>query len=407
MGFFLGASAAQYALRLDKLKAAEETLMRYASEFGNRPAHTYTMLLIDTHIPASSVPLEGLKPTDTLIIHGVQLDSLEKSGELVSEYPLVMLHGYMNGALYYYRNLVGLTKYFPTVVSLDFLGWGLSSRPAFRPSIENGKSEVKATEDVFVESLEAWRKAQGMEKMVLAGHSMGGYLSIAYCERYPERVDRLILLSPVGVPEDEQAATRKIPSWTWWAVTKLFLWDVTPGSIVRALPGETRGRGYIAQYIDKRLPVVQDMKEKEALTDYLYYNSVAKPSGEKALQRLLTPQAFAKVPMAHRIPSLKIKNVSFLYGAVDWMDAKGGLQVQQMVEADKGNDTKVDVYQIPKAGHLLMLDNWLDFEKGIVMAAGGKAQAGPRKLTPNYNKIPARQGDSASMKVPPPQVVIA
>ena len=32
---------------------------------------------------------------------------------------------------------------------------------------------------------------------------MGGYMSVAYCEKYPERVERLILISPAGVPDDE------------------------------------------------------------------------------------------------------------------------------------------------------------------------------------------------------------
>ena len=91
----------------------------------------------------------------------------------------------MNGALCYYRNLVGLTKYFPTVYFLDFLGWRLLSRPSFHP-LDNS---VQATENVFVKSLEAWCKAQQIEKMVLAGHSMGGYLSGAYCENHPEQVE--------------------------------------------------------------------------------------------------------------------------------------------------------------------------------------------------------------------------
>ena len=129
------------------------------------------------------MPLKGLKD-ETLVIHGIRLDALDEQ-QKVSKYPLVTLHGYMNGALCYYRNLVGLTKYFPTVYSLDFLGWGLSSRPAFHP-LDNS---VQATENVFVESLEAWRKAQQIEKMVLAGHSMGGYLSGAYCEKYLEQVE--------------------------------------------------------------------------------------------------------------------------------------------------------------------------------------------------------------------------
>ena len=41
----------------------------------------------------------------------------------------------------------------------------------------------------------------GLEKIVLLGHSMGGYLSCRYALKYPENVERLILVSPVGVGE--------------------------------------------------------------------------------------------------------------------------------------------------------------------------------------------------------------
>lgn len=46
-----------------------------------------------------------------------------------------------------------------------------AGRPPFR-----ARNTVEA-ESFFVESLEAWRREQGLEKMVLMGHSMGGYLS--------------------------------------------------------------------------------------------------------------------------------------------------------------------------------------------------------------------------------------
>jgi cardiolipin-specific phospholipase len=41
--------------------------------------------------------------------------------------------------------------------------------------------------------------------MTLIGHSLGGYLSTAYALRYPSRVDRLVLLSPAGIPENPYA----------------------------------------------------------------------------------------------------------------------------------------------------------------------------------------------------------
>lgn len=96
------------------------------------------------------------------------------------ETPLVMLHGYMNGAAYFYRNFAGLSRHFTSIYSLDLLGWGLSSRPKFALIDDR----VRTAEDFFVESLEAWRSKNNIDRMILAGHSMGGYVSVAYCGEF-------------------------------------------------------------------------------------------------------------------------------------------------------------------------------------------------------------------------------
>lgn len=81
---------------------------------------------------------------------------------------------------------------------------GLSSRPSpnllSSPSSASVPSRVARAEHFFLSSLEAWRQSVGVEKMILVGHSLGGYLASAYTVRYPEHVSGLILVSPAGVP---------------------------------------------------------------------------------------------------------------------------------------------------------------------------------------------------------------
>jgi cardiolipin-specific phospholipase len=38
----------------------------------------------------------------------------------------------------------------------------------------------------------------GIPKLVLAGHSFGGYLAAMYAVKYPQNLTELILLSPAG-----------------------------------------------------------------------------------------------------------------------------------------------------------------------------------------------------------------
>jgi len=81
------------------------------------------------------------------------------------------------------------------VYALDWRGFGRSPRGGEHAF--NART-LEETHSYFIDSLEKWRKAQGLERMALMGHSMGGYLVSHYALAYPERVSRLFLISPVG-----------------------------------------------------------------------------------------------------------------------------------------------------------------------------------------------------------------
>lgn len=385
--------------------------------------------------------------------------------------PLVLLHGYANGSLYFYRNLMQLSHYhFPTIYALDMLGWGLSSRPDFSPVLirarggnagdaESTKSKSKSNdkktetpqlqpdnqtkhkvstnESFFVESLESWRQQHNLPKLTLAGHSMGGYLSVAYAEKYPQHVERLILLSPVGVPQKSEEDDLKIqqrmdsmPVYVRMMVkTVRYLFDkgITPGSFLRSLP-YSKSKAMVDSYVLNRLPALDCENERTVLSEYLYQNSMMPGSGEYALEGILTSGAFARVPLVHRIPKLVNSDnadgmeVHFIYGENDWMDYKGGLEVQrqcwkkrlewkkmkeQKLQANqevkkiqqqksladerslddasiKTTDSNIDVLPPPppkvfvhgvrNAGHLLMLDNYKEFNAAVIIAGGGEGK---------------------------------
>jgi cardiolipin-specific phospholipase len=324
---------------------------------------------------------------------------------------------------------MGLSQYFAKIHAVDLLGWGLSSRPDFlqltATTHQNDDATtnintltIQSSEDFFVESLEAWRKAQNIDRMILAGHSMGGYISVAYCERYPERVQRLILISPAGVPEETPAdlqrrerrylhgSVRNRLLYAWykhWVFTKSY----TLGDLLRSLP-ESYGRNRFAeQYVTRRLPSITDPQEQQTLTDYLYHNNTLPGSGEYCLAKFLTPTICGRHPLVHRIPNLRIASCDFLYGETDWMDAAGGLAVeqacterrqQQSMQPSTGANTAssitphINVYQISRAGHLLMLENNVEFNHALVLAAGMESfldanarRSLPQKLRPMTN----------------------
>merc|ERR1711879_306560 len=56
------------------------------------------------------------------------------------------------------------------------------------------RSAYPLPEKRFVAMIEEWRKYLGLSKMVVVGHSLGGYIAFNYAEAYPEFVEHLILV---------------------------------------------------------------------------------------------------------------------------------------------------------------------------------------------------------------------
>jgi cardiolipin-specific phospholipase len=147
---------------------------------------------------------------------------------------------------------------------------------------------IKKTEDFFVDSLEEWRKKMEIDSMVLMGHSLGGYLSTAYCEKYPEKVEKLFLVSPVGLPTAPIPKADAIPKSFLFSIVSALVWSshITPMSFIRTVgpfgPSLTR------RYTSKRFGHLETEELKD-FESYFYHICAQSGSGEYALGRLLSP----------------------------------------------------------------------------------------------------------------------
>lgn len=93
------------------------------------------------------------------------------------------------------------------IILYFFLGFGRSSRPNFDKDGLNAESQM-------IHSIEEWRKEMNLDKFVLLGHSMGGFLAASYAIKYPGHVKHLILADPWGVPEKSKSQRKAdVPIW--------------------------------------------------------------------------------------------------------------------------------------------------------------------------------------------------
>ncbi|OMJ09625.1 putative cardiolipin-specific deacylase, mitochondrial [Smittium culicis] len=288
---------------------------------------------------------------------------------------LVITHGFGTALGFFFKNYKELSEIDGiNMYSIDWLGMGLSSRPEFE--IDKSlpiEKQISKAEDFFVDSLENWRQEMGIEKMNLLGHSFGGYMSSIYALKYPERVNKLILESPMGLPETPESVnsfleTGEIPelqmtinpssdalvsgknpdffhrlrdlSPTYKLLLKgsVSLWNssYTPQGIVRSLNPD----------------------EMKALSQYMYHVSAQKGSGEYSLGILLKPFAFARIPLITRLHNLTMPTY-FIYGDRDWMDVNAG------ISASKSMKNHTQFYLVSNAGHNMHIDNPREFNQYV------------------------------------------
>ena len=118
-------------------------------------------------------------------VDGKKVHYLEKG----SGSPVILIHGFLYHSVMWQRNLDALAEKFK-VYAVDLWGFGYSQRlPQLDYSFPAYGRQIKG----FMEAL-------GIPKAALAGQSMGGGIAVHVAARYPDKVDRLILVDPAVIP---------------------------------------------------------------------------------------------------------------------------------------------------------------------------------------------------------------
>lgn len=164
----------------------------------------------------------------------------------VERLPVVLVHGFGISSAYFVPFAESLAGHFE-VYAPDLPGHGQSAT-APRPLDIDG----------FADALRRWMSTAGIARAALIGHSMGCQVAVELAARYPEAVDRLVLIGPTADREARSAirmAARLLAGGPHEPASMLF---VAMKDYIRMLPRLRHElKALLEHRIEERLPRVQ------------------------------------------------------------------------------------------------------------------------------------------------------
>ena len=140
----------------------------------------------------------------------VQMGYMDVRPESPNGRTVVLLHGKNFCAATWAGTIEALSNADYRVVAPDQIGFCKSSKPKrYQYSFHQLAANTRALLDHL-----------GIERHLIMGHSMGGMLATRYALLYPERVERLVLVNPIGL-EDWKALGVPYRSVDQWYVSAL------------------------------------------------------------------------------------------------------------------------------------------------------------------------------------------
>jgi pimeloyl-ACP methyl ester carboxylesterase len=206
-------------------------------------------------------------------VDGVRLAYLE-AGPTDGE-PVVLVHGYPANNRSWRHQIPPLAATH-RVLALDLIGWGDSERPL----------DLNFDYETEVGRLGRTLDALGLERVNLFGHDYGGFLSLGFAERHPDRVRRLAILN-------SRAQGTFVPRWyaTFGVVS---LVGRTPGLryLAARLPLASVNRRGMAPLVGKGI------FDRDLLEDYVGW--MAEPQGARWLLHFFAEYSVRRRPELRR-----------------------------------------------------------------------------------------------------------
>ncbi|XP_003744152.1 1-acylglycerol-3-phosphate O-acyltransferase ABHD5 [Galendromus occidentalis] len=288
--------------------------------------------------------------SDTCRIYTMRMLSDDKTAKRL---PLVLLHGLGCGAPMWILNLPELSKT-RDVYAIDLLGFGRSSRPDL-------SADAWLAEMQMVFSIEEWRRHIGLERFVLTGHSLGGFLASSYAIKHPTRVAHLILEDPWGLPEfnPDRPLGKRMPSWGKIVQSTLNHMNVLASVRMLGPLGPKVMEISLASGAEQYFKDV--VSDRTVVPNYIYHCNARKPSGEALFKNLSVHFGWTKYPMVYRLSNLDPQvPISFIYGSLTFITKKPAFKIR-----DERKGSYVDIQIIKESGHNIHMEKPAEFNAKV------------------------------------------
>lgn len=152
------------------------------------------VILIAAFFGYRDIPLEDLKakyaspPSSFISVDGMNVHFRDE-GNARDSIPIVLIHG-TGSSLHTFEDWTTRLKQDYRVVRMDLPAYGLTG-----PFPDRDYSI-----DKYVDFIKQFLTSLGIEKCVLGGNSLGGNIAWHFTTKYPEMVDKLILIDASGYP---------------------------------------------------------------------------------------------------------------------------------------------------------------------------------------------------------------
>lgn len=237
---------------------------------------------------------------------------------------LLLVHGLGASLEYWERIIPSLAKHY-RVTAIDVPGFGLSSKP-----------DVHYGLPFFTRALASFCEALGLESMYLAGHSLGGALSLDFAATYPEKVKKLCLIDNAGFSRQVTWAFR-IMSFPWIAKRLMYK---TKSTYEKVLKLSVYNKAAITpDFVDRLYEMAKSPEHRRTVLYILANHANLRGMKMKTLK-----------PLWQKFKALGAMPVKIIWGDRDPL-----LNVSQ-IKAAKKHLQQADISVIHDCGHIPMLE---------------------------------------------------